>query len=456
MLSTKYRHLAAAILFATILLIFLSGSVSAKYEVKQVNNGNLIEHRFFFNENHFMTVIDDQGTLNIRPHPGADINGWGSSLYLQPFLPGATLKYTKIESIKSTTDGIKLIASGKVSKGKNENYGQWQTTLDFSYNQQEKTIQGKGEYEVNLDSQLSPETGDLNLYKLASNYLDDVPLLTGQVGDTGDMEKAEVAGDSFSFNWIPENQPVHFPQDLTNYLSVDVIGRYNNVDTAAQGYDPIAAAYKPSMKVILDAQNPETKMIFGGIYDEEKSKDFFEDNVGITPLILKGSQQTDFKFDISIISNSIEPSGEPETIWEFSKFVNLYKVYRSYTCVVEKKNACPSEISWQGKKLNFQFDVKNKKELTRNVEFIFNVDYVIPNEGYAIVDIYAGKKGTALSKAGTIKIKSTGEYAATIPKKLFRKGQNIISMRGRNVVVGYGKSPPGFVIDEVSLKTIPS
>jgi len=170
--------------------------------------------------------------------------------------------------------------------------------MNFVYNQTEKKINGNGNYSISLINFLNDTTGDLNLLKIASNYLDDVPLLNNGIGDTGDMEKADVILNSSSFSWNPSEQPGYFPYDLTNNISIDVLGKYNNVNTSAQGYAPIAAAYKPSLKVILSSKVLGIPMIFGGIYDTTKSKDFWEDNVGITPLILKQSSGKNFIFDV--------------------------------------------------------------------------------------------------------------------------------------------------------------
>lgn len=282
---------------------------TAGYSIQQVHDNGMTEYRFIFDKHHFMTLIDDNGTLNLRPHPGVDINGWGSSWYAQPFLPGATLGHTNIDSITSSDDGINVNGSGKVSYGTVSAYGTWTITMSFSYSAAQKRITGIGQYSITLDGALSDTTGDLNLYKIASNYLHDVPLLSGGTGDTGDMERADVIGDSFSFSWIPPDQPSHFPGDITDYLSVDVVGQYNNVDTAAQGYEAIKPAYKPSLKVILSSQQAGLEMIFGGIYDWDKRRDFWEDNVGITPLILRQSTSVEFHLDIEFESEALPGDG---------------------------------------------------------------------------------------------------------------------------------------------------
>ena len=91
-------------------------------------------------------------------------------------------------------------------------------------------------------------------------------------------------------------------------LSIKVTGNYNNIDTKKQGYKSIKAAYKPSLEFTLTSQNSGVPMIFGAMYDTTKSKDFSADNIGITPLILKNSTDSNFRFDISFVSQAL-PKG---------------------------------------------------------------------------------------------------------------------------------------------------
>jgi len=282
--------------------------IPSLYSITDINISGNKEHRFYYNNFHFMSVIETAGAISIRPHPGTDVNGWGSSLYLQPFFPGAVLKNTKVNFLSYDNNYIYLNISGNVSKGTAEKYGNWNSSLKFSYNQTAKKIQGNGAYAISLSGAMSSSTGDLNLYKLASNYLSDVPLLSGGIGDTGDMKNATVIA-GINFTWNPKLQPAHFPWPPADYLSIDVQGNYNNVNTSAQGYEPIAPAYKPSMKVILQSKISGISMIFGGIYDTTKSKQFWADNVGITPLILNSDTGRNFNFDIQFESEA--PAEEP-------------------------------------------------------------------------------------------------------------------------------------------------
>ena len=284
----------------------LTNFQGSSYSVEQVIVGPATEYRFKLDNRHFGTLIDQGGTFAFRPHPGCDVNGWGSTWYAQPFLPGAILKNTTIGPINAGSNGIHVSTSGMVSRDTSLTYGTWGSALDFEYDPVGQVITGTGQYTITLAGPLSATTGDLNLYKIASNYLDEVQLLSGGIGDTGDMQEAVVRQNAGSiwFVWIPPNQPSHFPTDKTNYLSIQVVGRFNNVDTKAMGYAPIAPAFKPSLKVTLTSQR--TEMMFGGIYDLAKSKFFWEDNVGVTPLVSKASLDTEFNYDVVFESVALE------------------------------------------------------------------------------------------------------------------------------------------------------
>lgn len=325
--KSNYIHLALGLILLLIspktqaeseMLLYLPAIMApgcASYSIAQFNNNGAIEHRFFCEEHHFMTLVDDGGTLNLRPHPGVDINGWGTSWYTQPFLLGADLKHSVIQSLEAQKGkGIHLVASGNVSRGTSSTYGTWAMILDFTYSKAAKTIKGSGTYSINLAGPLAAAGGDLNLYKIASNYLNDVPLLSGNTGDTGDMKWVEIAhgaaSEPYAFSpWIPPDNPGFFPSETKRQLLVNIIGNCNNVDTAAQGYAAIAPAFKPSMKVVLASHDAATGIRFGAIYDMEKRKDFWEDNVGITPIIHQSTTATSFTFDVRFESSALASDG---------------------------------------------------------------------------------------------------------------------------------------------------
>jgi len=289
----------------------LSNFISTQsYSVKKISNNNGIAYNFMYGEQHFMTLINENGTLNFRPHPGVDKNGWGSSWYIQPFFSDSVLSHTVIESIKIESASISVMASGKVSQNKDLTYGQWNIIISFRYDQAIKEITGNGEYSILLNGKLSQATGNLNLYKIASNYLVDVPLLNGQIGDTGDMTEAVIKGKSYKISWNPKLQPSFFTMDKpTSELSINVAGAYNNVNTAAQGFQAITPAYKPSLEVDLISKNPEIQIIFAGIFNLSQKKIFYFDNVGLTPLILNSSPITKFNFDIEFKSKALPGDG---------------------------------------------------------------------------------------------------------------------------------------------------
>ena len=283
-----------------------TGLGDVAYRVEQEEVGGAIEHRFFYAGQHFATLIDDGGTYALRPHPGCDVNGWGSTWYAQPFLPGAILQHTTIEPPSVDASSIHVKAEGMVSQGTTGMYGTWESVMDYAYRLTDKMVTGTGVYTITLEGLLSESTGDLNLYKIASNYLDDVPLLSGGIGDTGDMTQADVMGDGINFDWVPPNQPAHFPSDESDILSINVAGQYNNVDTAAMGYALIAAAFKPSLKVVLISLDENAGIRFGGFYNLAERQTFWSDNVGITPIIAKTSTKTAFTFEVLFESEAIE------------------------------------------------------------------------------------------------------------------------------------------------------
>jgi len=206
-----------------------------------------------YNDFHFMTLLPTGGIHAYRPHPGKDINGWGTTWYAQPFLPGATLQYATVDSVVASDLGVFCYSHGLVSRGEFEHLGHWNMNLYFEYIAEMKKIIGTGGYYILLDSILSDSTGDLNLFKIASNYLFDVPLLCDPYyGETGDMYDATVigSGSAYPFTWSPMDGDL-FEFDHTDTLCIDISGQYNNVDTEVLGDPAIEPAYKSGMKVIL-------------------------------------------------------------------------------------------------------------------------------------------------------------------------------------------------------------
>jgi hypothetical protein len=275
------------------------------YVIESVTRKGGREYRCRNAGHHFLSVIEEDGAVIIRPHPGNDINGWGSSWYPEPFFPGATIAHATVVPPEADERGIHLRASGGVSRDRNQTYGTWRLHIDFQFDRPAKRIAGSGAYSIVLAGPLSARTGDLNLYKIASNYLEDVPLLSGGSGDTGDMRAVEVTRDGRVTTWYPAQRPAHFPSDRGRKLSVMVLGQFNTVATARQGFAPIAPAVKPSLRVELEARQPYGAMSFGGFFSRDRAKDFAADNIGITPLIRAGTRHTAFDFDLRLESSAL-------------------------------------------------------------------------------------------------------------------------------------------------------
>ena len=235
--------------------------------------------------------------------------------------------------------------------------------MQISFNEQTKHISANGYYSIHLSEPLSDISEDLNLYKIASNYLLNVPLLDPPYsGDTGDMEYALVEGNGTGFPlfWNPVENLSYFSENVSDSLNVYVSSKYNNIDTAAQGYEPIEAAWKPSITLILAAQD-EAMITFGAIYNLQHATEFWSDNIGITPLILNSYQQMDFSFDPERYSTTDEPSSSND------KKLNdqpQFSVYPNPLSLSNKRN---------NSELTIEFDhsiLSRSKGLTLN---IFNI-----------------------------------------------------------------------------------
>lgn len=190
--------------------------------------------------------------------------------------------------------------------------------MTFSCDALAKEVRGNGRYQIHLFQPVSNTNNDLNLFRIASNFLKDVPLLgstPGQMGHTGDMLEAHVWVDTIPFTWNPASQPSHFPTDIGTRQTIDLPGTCNHVDTAAQGYAPIAPASKPGLLLTITSLN-EVKTQFGGFFDETKGQDFWEDNIGITPQIDALTPQETFAFDLNFISKAPASDGI-EPCWAY-------------------------------------------------------------------------------------------------------------------------------------------
>jgi hypothetical protein len=226
------------------------------------------EYRMLHSEFHFATLLirSTNNALVFRPHPDqGDENGWGSSLDLNPFLAGADASSGIVDAITATATGIDVAVSGPVARGGTGSYGTFHWTGSFTYDSVLQEVRGEGTLEITLDGTLSAAAADLNLHRIASNYLTGVPLVGGGVGDTGDMSKVFVSygpADPRNFTWVPPDRPAHYPGDSSTSLTSDVFGALNTVDAS-----DVSVAYKPSLSYALTAHAALYPMSWGGQYD---------------------------------------------------------------------------------------------------------------------------------------------------------------------------------------------
>uniref|UniRef100_A0A0G4I5F3 Uncharacterized protein n=1 Tax=Chromera velia CCMP2878 TaxID=1169474 RepID=A0A0G4I5F3_9ALVE len=222
--------------------------------------------------------------LALRPRPNHDPNGWGTSIYMQPFFPAARLDYTGEVEATAEEDGVHVKAVGGVSEGDANAPGNWSLNGTFSFDDESRVVKGVGTYSIRLFEPLSELDGDLNLMKLASNYLLDVPLLSGGRGDTGDMTQVEVTASNFHINWSPPTRPSFYPSESASRLLMNMTGDFYDLDsTEWDGFEGrIAAACKPSVEFLLDCSK---EVRFGALYDTTVARLYWMDNIGVTPLL---------------------------------------------------------------------------------------------------------------------------------------------------------------------------
>ncbi|MGD0383684.1 MAG: hypothetical protein ABSA77_09195 [Thermoguttaceae bacterium] len=280
------------------------------YSIQAVN-GN-IEYRFYYDQFHFGTIVyDPQGALIFRPHPDQfDINGWGTSEYLNPYLAGGAPSQGAVSAVSACSQGIQISLNGQINRTGQTDYGNFSYNLIFTYDQTYQKIVGNGNLQISLPGSLSSAGADLNLSRIASNMLTNVPLQTGSTGVTGDMSQALVGyapgGDPRDFTWYPPVLPAHYPQDFSSYLSIEAVGTVNVVDTLALGYGyQIAIARKPTLQLSLQEQSSSLGNLinFGGVFDTSKARDFTADNIGMNHLVEQNrTSQTSLNFSVDIQS----------------------------------------------------------------------------------------------------------------------------------------------------------
>ena len=308
---------ALSLPIAALPLLWAGAAYPGTFSVKEVfdpDTGNT-EHRFFHDGFHFSTLIEDpDGRLIFRSHPDQkDVNGFGSSWVMNPFLAGAEPGLGIINSIETSVSGIQISLSGQVARAFGLTYGTWTISADISYDAAAAVVAASGTLAIALDGTLAAAAADLNVERITSNYLFCVPLQTGGIGNTGDMQHAVVTyapgGGPMDFVWIPQDMPSHFPTDSSTYLDIEVVGQLNTVDTMALGEGfQIAVARKPTVRLTYNSA-PDA-MIAGLIWDEGEGQNFAADNVGINHLFLQG-QTSSTSFTLPFTYESRVFQGSP-------------------------------------------------------------------------------------------------------------------------------------------------
>ena len=254
------------------------------------------------------------GMLIFRPHPDqTDVNGWGSSLYLTPFLSSGQPGGGTVGSVvpDPSGKGIDVIAGGLVNANTSgtSTYGSFGLSLTFSYDPAVQKVTGLGTLQVNLSGTLaSAGPADLNLVRTTSNYLWKVPLQGGGAGNTGDMSQAGVrygltGSDANNTDWLPALLPATYPSYASSALCTNVIGAVNNVDGVALGKSFLAIATKPSLSVSLATADSASILSFGAQYTTSASQDPYADNVGIVQQVLwRSTSATGLLFNMQIES----------------------------------------------------------------------------------------------------------------------------------------------------------
>ncbi|MGB4099494.1 MAG: hypothetical protein WBM02_08820 [bacterium] len=292
-------------------------TLSEPYSVDHVEFGSPEHHwqwMCYYQHHHFLTLSEfDDGRVVLRPHPGCDPNGWGSSLYLMPFtsLPF----HNGSGSVTVFFDHIEVHIIGNISDGTASGFGKFTAVLMLTYDPESKIIEGSGDYEIicHLGTP-TPLPDHLKLYLIHSNYLCNVPLQSGGIGDTGDTSDIQFQVQGYPLqSWHPPSGSGHYPLDFGDWIDVNAPANYNEVDNTRQGqctptpnYTPsmIDAAYKPSMEVRIFAQSGSTglNLGFAGNYAQEPEdsckqvddpccpcKQFWSDNLGIHPMVYTNS-----------------------------------------------------------------------------------------------------------------------------------------------------------------------
>ena len=308
-----------------------AGVCSCYHVEPEAAYGNDHEIHIYCAETHFASVVITNGSIGgpysvvLRGHPGVDVNGWGPGHHLGAFLSsGDSIDTVKPPvSATPTPGGVTVVASGRVNRKVGAPYGTWDTSISLLFDKAGKQITGSGSYHVVIPGSLAAAGEDLNLGRMSSNYLTDVPLQCGGVGNTGDTSTVEVERVGLSSAaWDLTDYPASCPTDPSTNMAIDAYGNCNDVDTHLMGLtDPtIASVYKPGLRVSLESLDGTQIMTFCGTYAEgyvaqncmgyDVSRCPYADNLGMEHIVKAGNETgTNLSFKLTSLSYAMSGDG---------------------------------------------------------------------------------------------------------------------------------------------------
>jgi len=319
MIDLLFNQKKIYLFYYIILLIFLSGcepgsaddddlTNESRYKVIASEVNDIVELNLLYNSKHIMSLTNKDGFLKIIPDPGNETNRESTIWYPQPYLKGAVKGDTQIVNSYADNNGFHLKAMGNVFNSDSLSTGVWTLIMDFTYNLEKEMINGIGEINIVLGTDLDVIGDNLFVYKITSNYIEDVELINPDgFGNTGNMEKITAKfGENESLVWLPYQNPEFFPEIYNGQLSINVKGQYNNADTSTINKISKEPSYKPSVSIQLKTGEPYAKLNFGASYDYTNNKNYLSENVITNPIISKQTQETNFQFTIEFNSESIK------------------------------------------------------------------------------------------------------------------------------------------------------
>lgn len=303
--KSAWKLVATAIAFLVLILVFSqvfgqspSPRVPKEYTVQKVLADGATDFRMYYKTWQFGSVAYKNGlaAIRLRNETTTLPPGWGATNYSEPSFPDGVMKGVKISKPIARKDGIRVKISGSLYNGQ-KRVGTFSGSYLFRYHSFAKKASGAGLYSIRLSKPLNVLGLDMTVGKTEGSRMPKVPLLSGGIGLAGDIKQINVDTDQGSFTWDMDANPQYYTGEFTNRMSIEAVGQYNQVDTAAQGYAPINPVLTPTIKTTYTSRSPGLPIIFGGVFDITKSDKFWEDSVGAGMIILKSSTAKKFVFD---------------------------------------------------------------------------------------------------------------------------------------------------------------